>query len=80
MVFGIADLREAVGERADHAELLHAALQFARGEIGVLQRQRGERLEAVRALAHLFGEIVVGLARDLVGLFRIGDGLDRRAR
>ena len=49
-----------------------------RGEVGVLQRQRGQRLEAVRPLAHLLGEIVVGLARDLVGLLGIGDGLDRR--
>jgi hypothetical protein len=52
---GIADLREAVGERADHAEVLDAALQFPRGEVGVLQRQRRQRLEPVGALFHLLG-------------------------
>ena len=45
--------------------------------VGILHRQRRQRLEAVGPLAHLLGEEVVGLAGELVGLLRIGDGLDR---
>ena len=63
----VADLRKAVDQRAAKAELLDAAFEFARRAVGVLHRQRGEALKAVRPLAHLFGEIIVGLARDLGG-------------
>ena len=63
---GVADLREAVDQRAAEAELLDAALEFARRDLGILHRQRGKALETVRPLGHLFGEIIVGAARHLV--------------
>src|SRR6202030_2785458 len=54
---GIADLREAVDQRAAEAELLDAALQLARRAVGALHGERRQALEAVRSLAHLLGEI-----------------------
>ena len=75
---GIADLGEAVGERAAEAEIAHAALEFADGELRVLHRQRGERRKTVRPLRHLLGQKIVGLARDFVGSLRVGDCLHGR--
>ena len=49
---GVAHLRESVGERADHAEILDAALQLLGREIWILQRQGGEGAEAIGLLAH----------------------------
>src|SRR5579883_3591076 len=60
---GDAYLREAVDERAAEAELADAAGELARGELGVLHRQRRERLATAGALAHLLGQAVVGAAR-----------------
>ena len=78
MVFGIADLGEAVDQRADEAQVLHTALQLPGRHIGVLHRQRRERPEAIGPLADHLGEEIVGLAGERVGLLGIGDGLDRR--
>ncbi len=74
-VLGRADLREAVDQRTAEAQVLHAALQLARGEVGVLHGQRREGLEAVRPAGHLLGEEVVGAHGDLHGLARVGNGL-----
>ena len=74
----VADLREAVDQRALESKLLDAALQLARRQIGILHRQRRQSLKAVRPLRHLLGQIVVGLAGDLVRLPGIRNALDGR--
>ncbi len=74
----IGALREAVGEDADKAELLHASDELTDGELRILQRQRRQPLKALRALGNLFGQHVVGALRHLDGAPRFGDGLDGR--
>src|SRR5262249_53325141 len=44
---------------AAQAELLHGVLELLRGEIGMLQRHRGERDESVGLLGDDLGELVV---------------------
>ena len=75
---GVTHLRKPVGECADHAEILDAALQLSGGEIGVLQRQCGDCLKAIGLLAYGVGKVIVSLACHVVRLLCIGDGLDRR--
>src|SRR5882724_940696 len=72
----IADLREAVDERAAEAELLHRARQLARRGVGILHGERGEPLEALGALRHLAREEIVCAARHIGGPPGIGNGLD----
>jgi hypothetical protein len=72
---GLADLREAVHQRALEAEVLDAAHELARGGLGVLHRQRREAREAVRAAGHLLGQGVVGEARHFNRPLHVGDRL-----
>jgi hypothetical protein len=67
-----------LGSRALEAELLHAALELPDRQVGILHRQRSERLEPGRPLAHLLREEIVRAPRDLVRLRRVGDCLNRR--
>src|ERR1700686_1945090 len=71
-------LREPVDQCTDEAEVLHTALEFARGQFRRLHRQRGEALEAVQALRDLLGEEVVRAARQVVRLLRIRNRLHSR--
>ncbi len=73
-----AALREAVDQRADHAELLDAARQLGGGRFRVLHRQRGESGKARRALAHFRGQNVIGFFGDFNRAFGIVDRLHRR--
>src|SRR5258708_35501796 len=73
----IADLGEAVHQGAAEAELLHAAPELARGAVGVLHGERGERLEALGPLRHLAREEIVRAACGIRGFFGVGDRLDR---
>ena len=55
-MFGSPIWEKPLASAPTNAEFLNAALQFLRRHVGVLQRQRGQRLKAVGPLAHLFGE------------------------
>src|SRR6476659_9775170 len=72
----IAYLRKSVGQRANHAEILYAALQLSGSESGILEWESGQASKASGLFTDCVGEVVVGLARDVVGLPRIGDRLD----
>ena len=74
----LSELGEAVDQRALEAEILDAALELAARQVRVLERQRGEALEALRAARDLLGEEVVGAARDLARLPGLGNRLHRR--
>src|ERR1700733_3219511 len=75
---GVADLREAVHQRAAETQLFHAALKLARRDLGILHRQRGKALKAIGPLGDLLGEIIVGPAGHVVSVRRIGNRLYRR--
>jgi len=74
----LADLRETIDQRADEAELLHAALQLARRALRILHGEGGERAEAVGALGGFLRQKVIGAARDIGRLLRLPDRLDGR--
>ena len=60
---GLFGLREAVHQRADEAELLDAAGQFAGRLLGILHRKRGKSSEAIRPLRDLGSEMVIRFVR-----------------
>ncbi len=60
-----ADLRAAQAEVAD------TALQFARRQIGILQRDRGQAGETRRMLAHDFGDVIIQAAREIERIGRL---------
>ncbi|MNV47430.1 hypothetical protein D3C71_1393000 [compost metagenome] len=60
------------------AQLIHAALQFARGGFRVLHRQRGESAEARGVALDLLGQHIVGSLRDFDSTLRIGNALHGR--
>ena len=72
------DLREAVDQRADQAELLDAAGELGSGGFRVLHRQRGKSGEAIGALAHFGGQRVVGLLGHRDRPLDVVDRLHRR--
>ena len=74
----VADLREAVDQRATEAERLDAALELLDREIRILHRQRGKRLKPRRTFCDLLGEEIIGADRNLVGARDVGNGLNRR--
>jgi hypothetical protein len=53
-----------------------ASLQLARGELRILHGKRGKPLKTIGPFTDLLGQIVVGLAGDVVRARRIGDGLN----
>ena len=73
----VADLREAVDQRAAEAERFDAAHEFFDRKIRILHRQRGKRLKARRAFCHLLGEEIIGPDRDLIGAGDVGNRLHR---
>src|SRR6267143_4929021 len=61
----VADLREAVHQRALEAEILYAAPELAARHVRILHRQGGEALEAVRAAVDLLGKKIICATGDL---------------
>ena len=76
-VLGIVDLGESVDEDAPEAEVLHATLQLLAGVVGILQRQRGETLEARGVLGDLARHQIIGAHGDVDGLGAVGNRLHR---
>ena len=62
---GVADLREAVDDRALEAELLDRARQLGARRFGVLHGQRRKTGEAIGMPRHAGGQCVVAPPRDV---------------
>ena len=75
---GVADLREAIHQRAAETQLFHTALKLARRDPRDPASPARQGPKAIGPLADLLGEIIVGAAGNVVGVRRIGNCLYRR--
>src|SRR5206468_9150715 len=65
---------------AEGAELAHRALRLVDGAVGVVHRQRGRETDEALMLPAELGDLVVRPPRELDGVRRRAERLDRRMR
>src|SRR6516164_1345790 len=72
----IVYLRKAVDESSSESQLADAAIQLPAGKIGILHRQRRQRLKSIRTLAHLLCQKIIRAPCNFARFARIRDRLD----